>query len=263
MYFQFGGLALAIVFVIWLVRRFPVIEWIAWAQTSMEQNAPWSAIAFPGVFALCNLLLLPGGVLAMGSGLCFGLVWGWVLNVAGNMLGTMLAFGIGRGLGRNWLVRKFGSSRRFQALDGAIARDGWKIIFLSQLHPLFPTSLLSYLYGITGVRFGTCVIWAALGQAPGMFVYAYLGTMLQFGLKVWGGKSHPKPYETWIWTAGLVVTIAASIALARIATRLLEEANAVVDEEDDDFQRRQDGEDVSVAAVDRDTAGAVPSIQDA
>ena len=36
-------------------------------------------------------------------------------------------------------------------------RDGWKLILLSQLHPLFPSSLMNYLYGLTKIRFRTCM----------------------------------------------------------------------------------------------------------
>ena len=105
-----------------------------------------------------------------------------------------------------------------------IERDGWKIIFLSQVHPLFPTSLLNYLYGITRIRFGTCLLWIALGQAPGLFLYAYLGTLSQFSLDILGGKSHPLPHEYILWIGGLLVTLALTVVLARIALRFLAEA---------------------------------------
>ena len=76
-------------------------------------------------------------------------------------------------------------------------REGWKIIFLSQLNPLFPTSLLNYLYGLTAIRFRTCILWVAIGQAPGLFLYAYVGTLGQLGLNLVRGKSHPRVIEYW------------------------------------------------------------------
>jgi uncharacterized membrane protein YdjX (TVP38/TMEM64 family) len=113
---------------------------------------------------------------------------------------------------------------KWAALDEAIGREGWKIIFLSQIHPLFPTSLLNYLYGVTRIRFGVCLLWIALGQAPGLFLYAYLGTLAQLGLRLWRGQSHPLFHEYVIWIGGLVLTIAVTTALGRIALRLLAEA---------------------------------------
>ena len=101
-----------------------------------------------------DVLLLPAGVVAIGSGLFFGLWWGFLLNLLGNVGGAAVAFFLSRKVGRAWFTRRFLQQPRWVALDGAIERHGWKIIFLSQVHPLFPTSLLNYLYGVTRIRFG-------------------------------------------------------------------------------------------------------------
>jgi uncharacterized membrane protein YdjX (TVP38/TMEM64 family) len=160
----------------------------------------------------------------MGSGLFFGLWWGFLLNLLGNVGAAAVSFTISRRLGRQWVERRFFRRGKWAALDELIARDGWKIIFLSQVHPLFPSSLLNYLYGVTRIRFGTCMLWIALGQAPGLFLYTYLGTLAQFGLKILRGKSHPFAYEYLLWIGGLLITLAATFALSRIALRLLAEA---------------------------------------
>ncbi len=223
---QLIGLGLAAVFIAWLVRTFPVADYITRAQTHIGGMEIWGGVLYPLLFAACNVLLLPGGIIAIGSGLFFGLWWGFFLNMAGNLAGAAAAFGISRALGRQWIERRFFSDRKWAALDALIARDGWKIIFFSQVHPLFPTSLLNYLYGITRIRFGTCMIWISIGQAPGLFLYAYLGTLGQFELKILSGKSHPLPHEYALWIGGLVLTLAVTIALARLALRILSEAEA-------------------------------------
>jgi uncharacterized membrane protein YdjX (TVP38/TMEM64 family) len=110
------------------------------------------------------------------------------------------------------------------ALEPAVEREGWKIILLSQLHPLFPTSLLNYLYGLTQIRFRTCMLWVAIGQAPGLFLYSYLGTLGQLGLNLARGKSHPKAVEYWIWLGGFASAAIILILLGRIALRLLKQA---------------------------------------
>ena len=184
----------------------------------------WGGVLYPLLSAACNVLLLPGGVLAIGSGLFFGLWWGFLLNVTGNVLGAAISFLLARKLGRGWVARKFLRHRKWATLDEAIARDGWKIIFLSQVHPLFPSSLLNYLYGVTRIRFGVCLLWVALGQAPGLFLYAYLGTLAQFGIKVARGQSHPAPFEYALWTGGLALSLLVTGLLARLALRLLAEA---------------------------------------
>ncbi len=223
-YLQMIGLVLAAIFVAWLVRTYPVLDYVQRAQERLGRMEFWGAVLYPLLYGACNVLLLPAGVLAIGSGLFFGLWWGFFLNIVGNVGGAAVAFIISRRLGRQWIERRFFHRRKWAALDEAIARDGWKIIFLSQVHPLFPTSLLNYLYGITRIRFGTCLLWIAIGQAPGLFLYAYLGTLAQLGLRLWRGETHPRAAEYTLWIGGLVVTLVVTTALARLALRLLAEA---------------------------------------
>jgi uncharacterized membrane protein YdjX (TVP38/TMEM64 family) len=111
-----------------------------------------------------------------------------------------------------------------EALEPAVEREGWKIILFSQLHPLFPSSLLNYLYGLTAIRFRTCILWVAVGQAPGLFLYAYIGTLGQLGLNLLRGKSHPRLVEYWVWGGGLLLSVAILVLLGRISLRLLQEA---------------------------------------
>lgn len=228
---QVAGLALGVGVLWFLAQRFPVVEHITRAQHAIGEMEVWGGVLYPLLYAGCNVLLLPGGVLAVGSGLFFGLWWGSAINIAGNVLGAAVSFGLARLIGRRWLVGRLLQQPRWAALDRAVERHGWKIIFLTQVHPLFPSSLLNYFYGVSRIRFGTCMLWIALAQAPGLFLYAYLGTLTQHGLRLLRGQSHPQPHEYVIWLGGLVLTIVATAALARLARRLLAESREEVDVE--------------------------------
>ena len=209
---------------VWLAHLLPLVRWITQAQQQIVAMEFWGAVLYPLLYAGCNVLLLPAGVLSIGSGLFFGLWWGTFLAVAGNVIGAAIAFLISRRLGRAWLERKLMNQPRWISLDAAIRREGWKIIFLSQVHPLFPSSLLHYVYGVTSIRFWPCMLWVALGQLPAAFLYAYLGTLAQFGIRLMRGETHPGALGWWIWFGGLVVTVIVSAALGRLALRLLAEA---------------------------------------
>lgn len=218
---QLGGLLFAGLMIAGVSRFVPIADYIARAQHHIGAMEIWGGVLYPLLYAACNVLLLPGGVLAIGSGLFFGLWWGFVLNLAGNVLGAAVAFALARRLGRGWVARKFLREPRWAALDEAITREGSKIIFLSQVHPLFPSSLLNYLYGITRIRFVDCLLWVALGQAPGLFLYAYLGTLGQHGLKLARGDTHPAPWEYAVWIGGLLLTLLVTTLLGRVALRTL------------------------------------------
>ena len=223
-FIQVGGLVLVAVAFAVGGHFFPLADWVAQVQQKVMKLGAWSAICYPLLYACCNVLLLPGGLLSIGGGFFFGLWWGFFIVLVGNVVGAAISFFISRWLGRHWLRRKLLRNPTLEALEPAVEREGWKIILLSQLHPLFPTSLLNYLYGLTTIRFRTCILWVAVGQAPGLFLYAYVGTLGQLGLNLVRGKSHPRVVEYWIWGGGLLFSAVILIALGRISLRLLQEA---------------------------------------
>ena len=190
-YWQFGGLAIAVALISALSRFFPIVDFVEAAQTRVMNWGTWGAICYPLLFAACNILLLPGGVLAVGGGFFFGLWWGFLIVFAGNVLGAAISFALSRWVAGRWFRRRLSRNATLRALEPALERESWKIILLSQLHPLFPASLLNYLYGLTRLRFVTYMLWASIGRMPGLFLYAYVGTLGQFGLKMMRGKSRP------------------------------------------------------------------------
>lgn len=223
---QLGGLVVVGVALFFLSRLFPVVDTLAEVQQHVMRWGAWSAIWYPLLYAGCNVLLLPGGVLSVGAGFFFGLWWGFLIALIGNVSGAAISFFISRSVGRQWLRRRLMRNQTLMALEPAIEKEGWKIILLSQLHPLFPTSLLNYLYGLTKIRFRTCMLWVAIGQAPGLFLYSYLGTLGQLGLNLARGKSHPRAIEYWIWLGGFASAAIVLIFLGRIALRLLQGAQS-------------------------------------
>jgi uncharacterized membrane protein YdjX (TVP38/TMEM64 family) len=220
-YIQIGGLAVVSAFVLWLSRVYPVADWVASLQQHVMRAGVWSAIWYPLLYASCNVLLLPAGVLSIGGGFFFGLWWGFLIVLVGNVSGAAISFFISRWIGERWLNPRLMRNGTLRALRPAVEREGWKIILLSQLHPLFPTSLLNYLYGLTPIRFRTCILWVAIGQAPGLFLYTYLGTLGQLGLNLLRGQTHPRPIEYIVWGGGLVAAFFILLWLGRIAQRVV------------------------------------------
>jgi uncharacterized membrane protein YdjX (TVP38/TMEM64 family) len=204
----------------------PVADVLGVIQQRVMRWGVWSAICYPILYACCNVLLLPGGVLSIGGGFFFGLWWGFLIILLGNVTGAAISLWIGRTVGRHWLQRRLARSGRLGALQPAVEREGWKLILLSQLHPLFPTSLLNYLYGFTRLQPRTCLVWIAIGQAPGLFLYAYLGTLGQLGLRIARGQTHPRLYEYWIWGAGLLLSGVVLVVLGQIAVRVLKDIDS-------------------------------------
>lgn len=223
---QLGALLIAIVLIAVLSQFFPVVDFIEALQGHVMSWGAWGAVCYPLLFAACNILLLPGGVLAVGGGFFFGLWWGVLIVFTGNLIGAAISFASSRWVARQWFQRKLSQNPTLRALGPAVERESWKIILLSQLHPLFPTSLLNYLYGLTRIPFGTYMLWASVGRAPGLFLYVYVGTLGQLGLKLMRGRSQPRVIEYWTWAGAFVITALLMFILGRIAYRAIQTSHA-------------------------------------
>jgi uncharacterized membrane protein YdjX (TVP38/TMEM64 family) len=226
-YLQVATFIIVIASFLLLSHFFPIIDFVVALQRRVLGLGAWSAICYPLLFAGCNVLLLPGGILCVGSGFFFGLWWGFFVVLLGNSIGAAIAFAISRWLGGRWLQRQRATNPMLNVLKKAVERDAWKIIFLTQLHPLFPTSLLNYLYGVTPIRFGPYMFWTTVGRAPGLFLYTYLGTLGQFGLNLALGKTHPRVMEYWIWGGAFVITALLFILLTRVALNAVRESHVL------------------------------------
>src|SRR5438105_8179416 len=225
-YLQLAALIGAIALLLLLVRFPPVLNLIVAMQQRVMHWGAWSAIFYPLLFAACNILLLPGGVLAVGGGFFFGLWWGFSIVFVGNIVSTALSFSLSRFVAKRWFRRKLLANPTLMALGPAVERESWKIILLSQLHPLFPTSLLNYFYGLTRIRFSTYMFWASIGRMPGLFFYATIGTLGQLAVRIMRGENYPRTIEYWIWGGVFVTTILLLIVLVRIAHRAIQTSHA-------------------------------------
>jgi uncharacterized membrane protein YdjX (TVP38/TMEM64 family) len=222
-----------VVALVWLAQSAPFLGAVEETENVVRRWGALSIVVYPLLVMAATVLFLPGGVLSLGGGFFFGLWWGTALVLLGNLLGAAVAFWVGQRLGRRFVREKILCDDRWAALDRAIARRGPRIIFFSQLNPLFPTSLFNYLYGITKVGFWECMKWVALGRLPGIFLYCYFGTLGQLGIRILRGESVPGPMDYILWGGGLVLTIVVAAVLGQTASKVIEEYRRVAPEADE------------------------------
>jgi len=91
-YWQLAGLAIAVALVSMLSGFFPVVDFVEALQERVMRWGALGAICYPLLFAVCNILLLPGGVLAVGGGFFFGLWWGFLVVVGDRAMVSAKAF---------------------------------------------------------------------------------------------------------------------------------------------------------------------------
>jgi uncharacterized membrane protein YdjX (TVP38/TMEM64 family) len=192
----------------------------------IEQLGLWGAIVFIGAYLVATVALVPGSLLTLGAGVLFGLVWGSLLVFLGATLGATAAFLVGRYGLRDWVAQRWiAGNDRFQAVDRAIAREGFKIVLLMRLSPLFPFNALNYMLGLTRVSLRDYIL-ASVGMIPGTIAYVYIGASFRTLAALFAGSANraKSPIEWLIFGAGLVATIAVTAVVTRTARAALDRA---------------------------------------
>jgi uncharacterized membrane protein YdjX (TVP38/TMEM64 family) len=201
-----------------------------WLQTSItwiESLGSWGAIAFMIIYNISTLLFIPGSLLTLKGGCLFGVVWGSIYVLIAAIIGATFAFIIGRYLSRDWVCRQLEKHPNFTAINQAVAKQGFKIVFLTRLSPIFPFNLLNYAFGITQVSLKDYIL-GSIGMVPGTVMYVYIGS-LATDLAMIGTHNQPTTPEAQIgkWLIqiiGLIATVVVTIYITKIAQEALKES---------------------------------------
>jgi len=194
-------------------------RFLAWVQTV----GPWGALILGGGYIPAALLFVPGSLLTLGAGFMFGVGVGTVAVSLGSTLGAAAAFLLGRTFARRAIEAKVSMNPRFHALDQAVKREGFKIVLLTRLSPVFPFNLLNYAFGLTQVSFRDYVLASWIGMLPGTIMYVYLGSAAQNLVVLSTGEAAGGAGRQVLFGLGLLATVAATVFVTRLARRTLNE----------------------------------------
>ena len=203
-------------------RLLPVREWLGSFQDWVGGMGPAGMVLYAAVYVAAVLLFVPGIVLTLGAGFLFGLGRGIVVVSVASTIAAALAFLIARYFARDAVERLARKDPRFEAIDRAIGKEGWKVVALLRLSPLVPFSLSNYLYGLTSVKFASYVATSWAAMLPATVLYVYLGA----AGRTLGEKTAKSPWEWALLGLGLAATAAVTVLLTRVAKRELARVRA-------------------------------------
>ncbi|HBL27621.1 MAG TPA: hypothetical protein DD490_12355 [Acidobacteria bacterium] len=187
----------------------------------VENLGFWGPLVFILGYALATVGFIPGSLLTLAAGALFGLVEGTLYTFAGATLGAAAAFLVARYGARGWIERRIAGNARFAAIDRAVGKEGFKIVALLRLSPVFPFNLLNYSLGLTKVRFLDYLL-ASVAMLPGTLLYVYYGKAAGSLAAVAGGAKTERGVEYWVTLGiGLAATIAVTTFITRLAGRAL------------------------------------------
>ncbi|NJO78336.1 MAG: TVP38/TMEM64 family protein [Cyanobacteria bacterium RM1_2_2] len=192
--------------------------------SQIQQLGAVGALAFIVLYAVAAVAFIPGSLLTLGAGFVYGVVQGSFYVFIGASLGAVLAFLVGRYLARDWVARKIQQNSKFRAIDEAVGREGFKIVLLTRLSPVFPFNLLNYAFGITGVSLRDYAL-GCVGMLPGTVLYVYLGSLA--GDLATLGTETPDANPALQWAVrgiGFAATLAVTLYVTKIARKALAES---------------------------------------
>jgi uncharacterized membrane protein YdjX (TVP38/TMEM64 family) len=172
------------------------------------------------------VLLVPIPFLNIGAGAVGGLVGGIPAAIVGTTLGAVASFLISRRLARGRIQRWMDLDRRLRAFDHAIGDDGFKLVFLLRLSPVFPYGILNYTLGLTRISFRRFLLATLLGLAPKTILYVSLGAAVRRVTDLASGDIELGTAQVVLMSIGLAATAVAGIVVTRIAGRSLRRSPA-------------------------------------
>ena len=186
----------------------------------------WGPTVFIAGYVVTTIAFVPGAVMTLAAGAIFGLFEATVYVLIGATLGSAAAFLLARYVARDAVAARVAGYAKFAAIDRAVGAQGFRIVLLMRLSPVFPYTLLNYSLGLTAVRF-TDYVLASIGMLPGTLLYAYYGVLAGDVARLAGGATADRgPAYYGVLVLGLLATIAVSTLVTRAARTALREATA-------------------------------------
>lgn len=192
------------------------LEWI-------EGLGAWSVFVYIALYVLATVLMIPASVLTLGAGAIWGVLWGLPIVSISSILGASAAFLVGRYLARGWVSQRLEGREKFKAVDEAVGEEGWKVVALTRLSPVFPFNLQNYAYGLTSISFWQYFFASWVAMLPGTLMYVYIGAAAGSLANVGADTDAAGGWRWVLFGLGLVATIAVTVYITRVARRKLAE----------------------------------------
>ena len=199
----------------------PVDEWLELASVWIEDNPLPGRILFVTGCVVLTAMMVPGSILMLCGGFLFGLKLGIPMVSMGIGLGAFAGALVSRTLARDWLTEKFRNDARFKAIDRAVAKKGFMIVFLSRLSLLIPFNLLNLLYGLSAISLAKMTLATWLGMTPAVVLYTYLGSIAGDFDKLLDKQAQGDWVGQLVVVSGLIMVVIVTYVIHRTATREL------------------------------------------
>lgn len=135
---------------------------------------------------------------------------------------------------RSWVEERVRKYPKFGAVDNAIAKGGWWIVFLLRLSPIIPFNFLNYALSLTAVPILSYSISSWIGMMPGTFLYVYISWTVARAANSSGSHNGTTDLikKIMLWGVAPLVTIIVVIAVTVLAKREITKAIEKAEQEE-------------------------------
>ena len=162
-------------------------------------------LVYIGFYIAATVFFLPGLPVTVLSGVAFGPLWGVVYASIGSIIGVSLAFLIARYAARGMVESWVAGNEQFRKIDEGVERQGWRMLMITRLVPIFPFNLQNYAYGLTKIRFLTYFPVSWICMLPGTTAYVQIGGALI------SGKGNLRKTLLYLAIAGIFIVLVSLI----------------------------------------------------
>ncbi|MFV2071934.1 MAG: TVP38/TMEM64 family protein [Thermoanaerobaculales bacterium] len=148
----------------------------------------WAPVVFILLWIAACIFFLPGLAITIAGGLIFGAVWGTVWTTVGANLGATAAFLIGRYAARGMVEGMVEKNSALRKIDEGVKSQGWRMLMITRLVPIFPFSIQNYVYGLTDIPLRTYVLVTLPSMLPATVAYNFAAGSVRtgdFGKTLW------------------------------------------------------------------------------
>jgi uncharacterized membrane protein YdjX (TVP38/TMEM64 family) len=193
----------------------PLADWSIAFEEKLESVGLATGLAiFLAVNVAANLLMVPAWIFPVAAGAAFGLAWGFVAATTAAIVAALAAFLASRHLLRGRLNKYVRDHPTFKAFEKAVSGDGWKVVALMRVSPLFTSGMKSYFFGLTRIKLATYAGASLVGMLPGLALKTFIGAAGRDALE-------RGPFGWAMLGAGIVATVAAAVIVRRLTLRRL------------------------------------------
>lgn len=209
-----GGVTAVTIFLafLWIFRQ-PVWEMLSLVGDQEAASAYLKGFGLLGplVLAIVQLIqilvaVIPGHVFLIAAGYVYGFPLGLLLNVVYIVAASQFSFSLARWAGRPFISRLV-SNEQLEKWYAIGEKQGFTFFTVAFVLPVFPTDLMNFVAGLSGISSRKFLAANFLGRLPGAVILTLIG-------------SHGLQFSPAAWAAVLILTTSVYISGRFILSRI-------------------------------------------